>query len=295
MTQDHPTVSRSQPQFMDELRSEWKRKRTRSLLRIRVLQVLLGVGFITAWQLFSGDPRTDSFVLIDSFYVSDPKTVGGVLWDWLITGELWFHTVRTLQEMLVGFGIGVVLGLITGFVLGTNDATSRVLNPYIVGVYSIPRLALVPLFVLWFGIGFTSKIAFVTMVVFFLVFFNTYNGVRDVSSDLVDIIRVMGATRFQLYRKVVLPAAMTWIVAGFQISVPYALVAAVTAEIISANRGLGYLLTLSANQFYVPGVFAAIVAMFAVSIVVNLLVILLDKKALVWKKSEMLGREATHV
>jgi NitT/TauT family transport system permease protein len=280
---------------MDDLQAEWKRKRTRSLVRVRVLQVLLGIGFIVAWQTFSGDPRTDSFVLIDSFYVSDPMTVGAVLWDWLITGELWFHTVRTLQEMLVGFGIGVVLGLITGFVLGTNDAASRVLNPYIVGVYSIPRLALVPLFVLWFGIGFTSKIAFVTMVVFFLVFFNTYNGVRDVSSDLIDIIRVMGATRFQLYRKVVLPAAMTWIVAGFQISVPYALVAAVTAEIISANRGLGYLLTLSANQFYVPGVFAAIVAMFLVSIVVNLMVILLDKKALVWKKSEMLGREATHV
>lgn len=285
----------NESELMRDLRQQWKRNRTRSELRVRISQVLVALLFLVAWQVFAGDPETDGWALVDDYYVSEPIAVGEVLWEWTTSGELWFHVSRTLQEMLIGFGIGVALGLISGFALGTNEAASRVLNPFIVGIYSIPRLALVPLFVLWFGIGFTSKVAFVAMIVFFLVFFNTYNGVRDVSSDLVDIIRVMGASRLQLYRKVVLPAAMTWIVAGFQVSVPYALVGAVTAEILSSNRGLGYLLSSASNQFFVPGVFASIVAMFLVSMVVNVVVILMDRKLLFWKKQENLGREAPGV
>lgn len=222
-------------------------------------------------------------MLVDSFYVSQPSVVGGVLWDWISSGSILPHVAVTLLETGLGFIIGAALGMVSGIIMGANNRLGRVLSPFVTALYSVPRLALVPLFVLWFGIGLASKLVFVTMVVFFLVFFNTFQGVRDVSVDLINVLRVLGAGRWTLLRKVSIPSAMTWIIAGLRVSVPYALVAAVTAEIVSSNRGLGYLLVRSANQFFVEGVFAAILCMVVVAMILNLVVTRLDGYLLKWK------------
>src|SRR5262249_3477356 len=141
-----------------------------------------------------------------------------------------------------------------------SERVSEVINPFITGFYSVPKLALAPLFILWFGIGFDMKVVLIATIVFFLVFLNTYTGVRDVSRELVAILRLMGAGERHLLSKVVLPSAITWLFAGLRISAPYALVGAVVGELVASNRGLGYLLAHAAGQFNTAGVFAALVA-----------------------------------
>jgi NitT/TauT family transport system permease protein len=256
--------------------------------RVAILsaQILIAIGFLAAWQFLTGDPRTESWILVDSFYVSNPQNVAVTLYEWFYTGVVWQHITVTAQETLIGFMIGASLGLSIGLLLGSNRALGEVLNPFVVSLYSIPRLALVPLFVLWFGLGFSSKVIFVTVVVFFLVFFTTFSGVREVSPSLVNTLRVMGANRWHLLTKVTIPSAMTWMLTGLRVSVPYALVGAVTAEIVSSNQGLGYLLVRSSNQFYVQGVFAAILLMIILSLTMLGAVILLETRLLRWKGKE---------
>lgn len=261
----------------------WKHQQRRRRTFILGGRIAVVLGFVAAWQFLTSEGGT-GFSLFDSYYVSRPSDVAGVLAEWTSSGELWRNLVFTLRSMMLGLAIGVGAGLVTGFILGANEKLNQVLSPFLIGAYAIPRLALVPLFVLWFGIGTLSKVAFVAMIVFFLVFFNTYNGVREVNKSLIDIVHVMGATKAQTRLKVVLPSAMTWIIAGLQIAVPYALVGAVTAEIVSSNMGLGYLLTRSVNQFYIEGVFASITAMFVVALAVNQIVSYLDGRLLKWKR-----------
>lgn len=267
---------------------ELDRRRTRERRRRAILavsaQIALAVALIVAWQRLSGDPRAGGFVLIDKFYVSNPSEVVATLIRWFAEGEIYRHIGVTAMETIIGFGIGATAGLVLGLALGASDFMGRVLSPFIIAAYSVPRLALVPLFVLWFGIGLPSKLVFVAMVVFFLVFFSTFNGVREVSRDLVNILRVMQARPLDLMMKVTVPSAMTWMLSGLRVSVPYALVAAVTAEIVSSNQGLGYLLIRSSNQFYVQGVFAAILLMVALSLALMSVVVLVERWLLRWKR-----------
>ena len=142
--------------------------------------------------------------------------------DWIATGELWLHVEVTLTETVMGFGFGAVSGVAVGLALGLNRRLAAVLDPFIVAFYSLPKIALAPLFILWFGVGLTSKVVLATFVVFFLVFYNTYAGTLAVEAELVDVLRLMGARRGQIIRKVILPSALIWIFTGMKSSVPYA-------------------------------------------------------------------------
>lgn len=259
-----------------------RRQHRRHILLVNSLRLLLLIAAIAAWQVFSGTPGK-AWVIIDQYYVSRPSDVVSQIGDWISQGRLWPNVLYTFEEALIGFFIGVMAGIIVGFLVGVGSLLGEVLTPFVTALYSVPRLAIAPLFILWFGLGIESKIFFVASIVFFLVFYNTWSGVRDVDQELIDVLRIIKKGRLHVYRRVILPSAMTWILGGLRVSAPYALVGAVTAEIISSNRGMGYLLIQSSGQLDTAGVFAAIVVMMAMALIISSLVLLLEKYFLRWK------------
>jgi NitT/TauT family transport system permease protein len=248
---------------------------------VNVSRIALPVAVVALWEFASGDPEEGA--LIDEFYISTPSDIWASLKGWAEEGVLAEAIWSTVQAMMVGFALGAVLGIMVGIILGSSPMLSDIFRPFLVSLNAIPRLALVPLFILWFGFGLQMKVALVALIVFFLVFYATYEGVRDVEQRLLDVLKVMDASRLDLQLKVRIPSAMAWIIQGLQVSIPYALVAAVTAEIIGSNTGIGYLIQRSAGTFDTAGVFAGIVVLVLVSVVINALVTLLERRLLRWK------------
>jgi len=247
------------------------------LLRTGLLLLILGV-----WQLISGNPK-QGFALVDQFWISSPSLIATRLAEWIAAGSLWFHMAITLQEMAAGFIIGGASGILGGVVLGRRELLAKTLDPFIMGFNSIPKLALAPLFILWFGIGMEPKIVLVATSTFFLTFLSTYSGVRDTDRELVDILRLMGGNQRQIFYRVVLPSATPWIFAGLKLAVPYSLISAVVGEIMAANRGLGFLLVNAQGQFDTAGVFAAIVVLMVMGLVINAAVNRLEHYLLRWR------------
>lgn len=239
-------------------------------------QTVLGIVILLAWQGASGR-------LVDDFFISNPVEVAERLYQWTADGSLFMHIWATVYETLMGFIIGAVGGVILGLWLGVSPFTNRLLNPYLNALNALPKVALAPLFVLWFGLGIASKIALAAVLVLFLVFLNTYAGVREVDQDLIDGARLMRATRTQLIVKVIIPSAMSWVFAGLKISVPYALIGAVLGEMIAANRGLGYLVQYSGAQFDSAGVFAVLIVIALLAVALNFLVELVQHRTQLWR------------
>ena len=241
-----------------------------------ICQVALGVTLLLLWQGASGR-------LVDNFFISNPLDVGTRLMGWIADGSLFLHMWATIYATLMGFMVGSIGGLILGIWLGVSPFTSRLLNPYLNALNALPKVALAPLFVLWFGLGIESKIALAAVLVLFLVFLNTYAGVREVDQDLIDSARLMKATRAQVIAKVIIPSAMSWVFAGLKISVPYALIGAVLGEMIAANRGLGYLVQFSGSQFDSAGVFAVLIVIALLAVALNFLVEIVQHRMERWR------------
>ena len=220
-------------------------------LTVWAWRVLIVIVVLSVWQYASGR-------WIKAFWISSPSVIWRQLMEWVISGDLWIHLEATLLETIMGFVFGAIAGVVTGLALGLNRRLAAVLDPFIVAFYSLPKIALAPLFILWFGVGLTSKVVLATFVVFFLVFYNTYAGTLAVEAELVDVLRLMGATKGQIIRKVILPSALIWIFTGMKSSVPYALIGAVVGEMMASNQGLGYLIQAAAGQYDTGGVFAAL-------------------------------------
>jgi NitT/TauT family transport system permease protein len=179
--------------------------------------------------------------------------------------------------------IGAAAGAIAGFVLASLNLIYRVLDPFVMALYSIPKVALAPLFIVWFGIGMHMKVLLAAATVFFLVFLNTAAGVREVDRGLIDAVRLMGGNRRDIARKVVLPASMTGVLTGLKVSIPYALIGAVIGELVASNRGLGYLINDAASQFDTAGVFATLVVLSVIAGVLNVFVGLISRRINRWK------------
>lgn len=228
------------------------------------LQLRLGflVALLVTWQWIS-----TAFDL--RFFISSPSAIWAVLSDWIATGYLLDHIGVTLQAMVYGFLLGTAAGIFSGFLLGLVPVLARIFDPFIMAVYSLPKLALAPLFVLWFGIGLQMKVVLTGVIVFFFVFWNTFAGVRETDDELVDVLKVMGATRRDIIRKVVLPGSLTYIYVGLKLAIPMSLVGAVVGELIASNRGIGYVLMLTAGQFNTAGVMAALVVLMVIATVMN--------------------------
>ncbi len=241
-----------------------------------VCQVVLGAALLLLWQGASGR-------LVDSFFISNPVEVGTRLIGWIADGSLFLHIWATVYATVMGFIVGSVGGVVLGIWLGVSPFTSRLLNPYLSALNALPKVALAPLFVLWFGLGIESKIALAAVLVLFLVFLNTYAGVREVDQDLIDGARLMKATRTQVITKVIIPSAMSWMFAGLKLSVPYALIGAVLGEMIAANRGLGYLVQFSGSQFDSAGVFAVLIVIALLAVALNFLVEIVQHRMQRWR------------
>jgi NitT/TauT family transport system permease protein len=245
--------------------------------RILLLQLALGAGLIGLWQFVSGR-------FIDPFFISSPTQVWARLVSWAATGVLSVHLGYTLSATAIGFLLGATGGFAFGFILGRNELLAAVLNPFITALYCLPKIALAPLVIMWFGIGIESKIAMSGIVVFFLVFLSTYSGVREVSPLFLDSLRIMGAKEAQLLRYVVVPSAMSWVLAGLKVSVPYALIGTVVGELMSSNRGIGFLIAQASGMFDTPGVFAGLALLATVGVIVNSVLNAFESHALRWKR-----------
>lgn len=243
---------------------------------VAIMRLALAVTILGFWQLGSGR-------LFSDFWVSSPSMILSQLWAMLADGQMISALFSTLGVAVSGFVGGTLLGVALGVALGLNPVVARIFDPYLVGLYSLPRVALVPLFILWLGIGFEMKVAFTALLVFFPIFMNTLSGVRSVDNDLIDVIRVMGASRWNAISKVFIPSALAWVFAGLRISAPFALIGAVVAEMFSSNRGLGYLISLSASQFDTAGLFATLAMTTVLGLLLDAAVVLVGRHLLRWQ------------
>ena len=225
------------------------------------LQFVFGVFMLLIWQVVSGN-------LVDPFFISSPTAVVARLWTWTREGSILPHIWATVYATFLGFIIGAVLGVFGGIWLGLSPFFSRLLSPYIWAFNALPKVALAPLLILWFGLGIQSKVALSAVLVVFLVFVNTFSGVREVDQDLIDGVRLMKAKRHQILTKVMLPCATSWISVGFK---------------IASNKGLGYLVQRAGSEFDTAGAFAALAVIALIAVVLNEFVQAIQTRLERWK------------
>lgn len=233
---------------------------TRSRLCVALVQIGILAVFLVAWEILV---RTK---VLPRFWFSSPSAIFATIVKWARDGSLWRNLGATLQAMSIGYVIGCVSGVAAGFTLGMLPFLRKLLSPVLSALYALPKISLAPLFVIVFGIGLESKIALVSINVFFLLLYSTLDGVSDVDADLVETVRQMGATNVEIIRKLYIPATLLWVYSGMRLAVRYALSAAVLGEVIASNRGIGYLIEFNAGQFVTTGVFAAVVILMTFSI-----------------------------
>ena len=238
-------------------------------------RITVAIAVLAAWQLGT--------LVFGAHWVSPPLATGQRLLQLLANGELRRHTEFTLAAAVGGFLVGGVPGALIPFALRRASRLAAILDPYFVAGYGMPKLALAPLFILWFGIGLASKVALVGSIVFFLILFATAAGVRGADRRLVAMARVAGASEQMVARHVVWPGAVPYIFAGLKISLSYAIGAAVVGEMISSNRGLGYLIQAASQDFDTTTVFAGLVALTVLIVVVNELVQTAERWLLRWR------------
>lgn len=266
----HPTGAVREP-----VQRSWRDKYGRTAF-VWGMRLLLLVVLLVAWEAASGR-------WIDDTFISRPSDIVDRLGAWWSDGTLRTNTWITVQEIIYGFLIGTATGALAGYLLGAARLVYRILDPFIMALYSIPKVALAPLFIVWIGIGMDMKVLLAAVTVFFLVFLNTAAAVREVDQGLIDAVRLMGGGRRQIALKVVLPSSMAGFLTGVKVSVPYALIGAVIGELVASNRGLGYLINDSASQFDTAGVFAALVVLSVIAGILNLLVGAIDRRVNRWK------------
>jgi NitT/TauT family transport system permease protein len=195
-----------------------------------------------------------------------PSAIVQTLWTWLVDGLIWEHLSATLVTMSLGYVIGCALGIGGGIVLGLLPRVNRTLTPFLAAANSLPKIALAPLLIIIFGLGYAAKVPLVAATVFFLVLNSTLDGVKSADPDVVDAMKVMGATRWEQIYKVLLPSALPWVFTGMRISVRYAFTNTILAELIAANSGLGYLIESNAARFDATGTYTAVLVLVIVSV-----------------------------
>ena len=245
-------------------------------LRIAVLILVLG-----GWQLAA------TRKWIDPFFYSQPSLIWAQIVDWIrdgtSQGPLWQQVAVTLEETIIGFLIGGIAGVIAGILLGRNKLLSDVFSLYIQIANSVPRVVLGSVFVIALGLGMASKVALAVVMVFFVVFGNAFQGVREADKYLIANARILGASPRQLTTAVVIPSAMSWILASLHVSFGFALVGAVVGEFLGARQGMGLLISTAQGAFNASGVFAAMIVLAVVALIADFLLTRLEKRLLKWR------------
>jgi sulfonate transport system permease protein len=241
-----------------------------------LLRLLPGLAILAFWQWASGR-------LIREIYVSKPTAVAARLYELFASGEIYPHLLTTGEELVLGYVIGVTGGILGGYALGRSPRLANIFEPYVMAFYGIPKIALAPLFIIWFGIGIGSKVALAAIMVFFLVFYNVYTGVRSVDRELVNLTLVMGANQRQLSYHVYFPAAAPYILLGMRMAVPYSVIGVIVGEFTSSIQGLGLFIHEASSTYDPAGVFAGIAILLAFVIAANFLAGRLERRLLRWK------------
>ncbi len=242
----------------------------------RFLALLPGLVLLLFWQWASGR-------LIRSIYVSRPTDIAIRLYQAIATGEILPDLATTAEELVLGYLIGVALGVLGGYVLGRTPHMAAIFEPYVMAFYGIPKIALAPLFIIWFGIGVWSKVALAATMVFFLVFYTVYMGVRSVDRELVNLTMLMGANERQLTRHVYLPAAAPFVIMGMRMAIPYSVIGVIVGEFTSSVQGLGLFISQASSNYDPAGVFAGIAILLFFVVVANAGATRLETRLLRWR------------
>lgn len=237
------------------------------------------VVFVVAVALWQGAIELS---LINPFWVSSPWAIAKALYGTFASGEIFDHAWASFFETIIGFVVGSALGVLIGFLLARWPTAEEIFDPYLTALNSLPRVALAPLFILWFGIGETSKILVAVSLVVFIMIINTLAGARGVDPDIQVVARLLGANQRQLFFKVVLPASAPTIFAGLRLAMVYSLLGAVVAEMLSATHGIGYLIAFYAGTYNVTGVMAMLLLLSLVATALNYLMRRMERRALSW-------------
>jgi NitT/TauT family transport system permease protein len=259
------------------VRSRIRRRRT-LLWAARAATLVIVIG---GWQLLT------SAKIIDPFFWGRPSGIVKQLNDWVrhgtAYGSIWLQIWITMKEAVLGFAFGVVAGVVVGVLLGQFRFMADVFSPYIKIANAIPRIVLGSLFTVALGLGVTSKVALASVLVFFVVFFNAFQGVREVDRNLLANARVLGASRLAVTRHVVVPSALTWIIASLHVAFGLAIIGAIVGEFLGATKGLGLVIANSQNNFNPNGVFAAMVIIAVLALTAEGLIGLLERRLLSWR------------
>lgn len=251
-------------------------------LRILAGQLVLLALILGGWAWASGR-------VLDRLFLSDPVSVTKAFWAILLKGTLWYHLRFTLIETLLGYLIGAGLGLAGALAVSMIPAGEPVLRPFVILAYATPKIALAPLMIIWFGIGILPKVILAATFVFFVVFLSTLAGIATVPPQLVSVVRVMGAAPSAVFRKVVLPSALPFILTALRLTIPAALIGAVIGEFISSNRGVGYLINAASSRYATAEVFAGIGSLLVVVLCMNAGLSLLERSWSRWAPRDGLG------
>jgi NitT/TauT family transport system permease protein len=244
------------------------------------LRLLLLVGILGGWEIAVSN-------WLDPFFYSKPS----LIWDKLVVwftqgtaqGSIWSQIGVTLQEAVIGFVLGSVVGVVLGILLGRARLLAEVVSPYIQALNAVPRIVLAALFVIWFGLGMESKIATAFVLVFFPVFFNAFQGAREVDRNLVNNARILGAGRAQVLWSIVVPSSTSWILASLHTAFGFALIGAIVGEYTGATRGLGLLISTAQGSFDAAGIYAGMLITTVLALLAEVLLGLAERRLLRWR------------
>jgi len=232
---------------------------------LKALRVLVGgVIIFGSWEWISVSRDL-------SFWMSQPTRIAEEALDWVVTGRIWPHLITTLEAVAYGFVLGSVVAVAAALLMHELKTVHRVVNPFVIAVYSLPKVALAPIFIVWFGIGLTPKVMLAGIITFFIVFYQLLDALQSVSRNLLDAVRVMGADRWETYRKIIAPSSRHWLVHALRLAFPKAFTGAIIGEIIAANRGVGYLARYHSGIFDATGTLTALLFMLAITLPIHYL------------------------
>ena len=267
------------PERRDDL-SAVRRARRRHRGLVWTLRIAVLVAFFGVWEVLTT-------YLLDPFYYSKPSLIAARLWEWFTVGtskgSIWSNISVTLQEAVYGFVLGAVLGVVLGILFGRARLLAEVASPFVQALNAVPRIVLAALFIIWFGLGMESKIATALVLVFFPVFFNAFQGAREVDRNYVDNARILGASRRQILWSIVVPSATSWILASLHTAFGFALIGAIVGEYAGASKGIGLLISTAQGTFDAAGIYAGMILSTVLALLAEVVLGAAEKRLLRWR------------
>lgn len=279
----HSLLERPLAESDEAILQRARKNKRRSQIRVWGLRTLLVVVWLASWELAAT-------LWLDPFFYSKPSLIWARLVEWFTIGtqfgSIWLQIFTTVQEAVLGFVIGTVAGVTLGVLLGRSRYWSEVLAPFIKALNAVPRIVLASLFIIWFGLGLSSKVATVVVLVFFAVFFNAFTGAREVDGNVINNARILGASPSRILTSIVLPSATSWILSSLHTAFGFALIGAVVGEYAGASKGLGLLISNAQGTFDSAGIYAGMIIITVVALLAEWLIGIVESRLLKWRPSQ---------